>query len=68
MHLAASDTTDLVLLAEEPVQFCPLVRSAPQASLRGGYSVDWATGVITVKVSVGFSGILKCYDLWKVEK
>ena len=46
--------TDLVLLAEEPVQFCPLVRSAPQASLRGGYSVDWATGIITR----GISGVL----------
>ena len=29
----------------------PPVRSAPQASLRGGFSVDWATGIITSGIS-----------------
>ena len=48
-------------------QIVPLVRSAPLASLRGGFSVDWATGIITRGIS-GSSGILNCYDPWKVEK
>ena len=54
--LAKSDTRDLVLWAEELVQFCSWC-SASLASLRGGYSVDWATGIITL-VSVDFSGTL----------